>query len=140
MTDYSELKRLAEAHAKKDIEDPIESERVMLVEPKTVLDLIDENEALRQDVDRYRWLRDQKPNSLNLGRNSDHSSNYMRASEWIEQNPEWFDGTPEVDMERMASTDTIWQLQIYPHTPVGFNVLCRATLDDLIDSAMSEEG
>lgn len=92
-----------------------------------------------KDAERYRWLRDQKPNSLNLGRNSDHSSNYMKASEWIEQNPEWFDGTPEADLAAMADTDTIWQLQIYPNTPVGFNVFCRATLDDLIDSAMSEE-
>ncbi|UNM17299.1 hypothetical protein K0P33_17090 [Pseudomonas sp. ArH3a] len=46
MTDYTELKRLAEAHAQKDIADPIESKRVMLVEPKTVLALIAENERL----------------------------------------------------------------------------------------------
>lgn len=99
----------------------------------------DKQISMRKDADRYRWFRDQKPNSLNLGRNSDHSSNYMQASEWIEQNPEWFDGTPEVDMAKMAETNTIWQLQIYPNTPVGFYVYCRSSLDDLIDAVMSEE-
>ncbi|WP_397457753.1 hypothetical protein AB3464_18160 [Pseudomonas asplenii] len=48
MSDYTELKRLAEAHAQKDIADPIESKRVMLVEPAVVLALIAENEALRR--------------------------------------------------------------------------------------------
>jgi hypothetical protein len=46
MSDFSELKRLAEAHAQKDAVDPIESKRVMLVEPTTVLSLIAENERL----------------------------------------------------------------------------------------------
>ncbi|MDI3184678.1 hypothetical protein [Pseudomonas paracarnis] len=46
MTDKTELKRLAEAHVQKDIVDPVESKRVMLVEPKTVLALIAENEEL----------------------------------------------------------------------------------------------
>lgn len=53
MSDYEELKRLAEAHAKKDIEDPIESKRVMMVEPTTVLALIAEIEALKGPHD---WL------------------------------------------------------------------------------------
>ncbi len=50
MTDYTELKRLAEAHAQKDIVDPVESKRVMLVEPKTVLALIAENERNQRMV------------------------------------------------------------------------------------------
>ncbi|WP_371360124.1 hypothetical protein [Pseudomonas sp. KT_2_4] len=48
MSDNTELKRLAEAHVQKDIVDPIESTRVMLVEPKTVLALIAESEQLRE--------------------------------------------------------------------------------------------
>ena len=48
MTDYTELKRLAEAISQKDIADPIESKRVMLVEPAAVLALIAENERLQQ--------------------------------------------------------------------------------------------
>ena len=48
MSEISELKRLAEAHVQKDIVDPIESTRVMLVEPKTVLALIAENERLER--------------------------------------------------------------------------------------------
>ena len=51
MTDNTELKRLAEAHVQKDIVDPIESTRVMLVEPKTVLALIAENEQLAKTAD-----------------------------------------------------------------------------------------
>lgn len=51
MSDKTELKRLAEAHDQKDIADPIESKRVMLVEPAVVLALIAENEALTARVD-----------------------------------------------------------------------------------------
>lgn len=50
MSQYDELKRLAEAHAQKDVVYPIESTRVMLVEPKAVLALIAENERLRVDL------------------------------------------------------------------------------------------
>ncbi|MBP5968705.1 hypothetical protein [Pseudomonas iridis] len=48
MSDYIELKRLAEAHAQKDAANPIESKRVMLVEPTTVLALIAENDSSRK--------------------------------------------------------------------------------------------
>lgn len=47
MSDYTELKRLAEAISQKDIADPIESTRVMLVEPKALLALIAENDRLK---------------------------------------------------------------------------------------------
>lgn len=47
MSDHTELKRVAEAHAQKDIDDPIESKRVMIVEPAEVLGLIAENERLK---------------------------------------------------------------------------------------------
>ncbi|RQO57561.1 hypothetical protein [Pseudomonas sp. KBW05] len=59
MTDNTELKRLAEAHAQKDIADPIESKRVMLVEPAAVLALIAENERLESErADLWRGKRD----------------------------------------------------------------------------------
>lgn len=46
MTDNSELKRQAAAHAQKNIVDPIESKRVMLIDPETVLAMIAENDRL----------------------------------------------------------------------------------------------
>lgn len=52
MTDNTELKRLAEAISQKDIADPIESKRVMLVEPAAVLALIAENERLFKLLER----------------------------------------------------------------------------------------
>lgn len=58
MSDHSKLKELAEAHAQKDAFDPIESKRVMLVEPKTILALIAENESLRKERDNLREDRD----------------------------------------------------------------------------------
>lgn len=85
----------------------------------------------------YRWLRDNKCNSMHLTRNGDHACNYMTASQWIDENPDWFDGTSKEELEKMKETNTIWDLQIYPNTPVGFNVWRAATLDAAIRAAMS---
>jgi hypothetical protein len=79
MTDYSELKRLAEAAIKSGSEsgerwpqddDWFEPERygaeleyVKSISPTTVLELIAENEALRKDAERWRFVRNPVGNS-----------------------------------------------------------------------------
>lgn len=96
-----------------------------------------ENESLRKDAERWRWLRDQKPNSFSVSRNEDHAPNYMTAEQWIDNVPEEFKYVDEFEVQRMKESNTIWALQIYPNTPVGFNKYYAATLDVLIDDEIS---
>ena len=97
-----------------------------------------ELEAALRDAARYRWLRDSTFNQICLSRNGDHACNYVSAKEWIEEcSPEWFDGEPVEEVEKMKASGTIWKLQIYPNTPIGFYVLNRSTLDNAIDAAMN---
>lgn len=94
---------------------------------------------IEKDAMRYRWLRDHICNSLHLERNGDHASNYVTAKQWIEEYcPEDFKECSPEEIQRMKDTNTIWRLQIYPHTPIGFNLWNAATLDAVIDSAMKE--
>lgn len=87
---------------------------------------------------RYRWLRDLKCNQLYLTRDGDHACNYMTAREWIAEHPEDFADDDPAEVELMAATNTIWRLQIYPRTPVGFNVWHASTMDAVIDAAMRD--
>lgn len=97
-------------------------------------------EALERDAARYRWLRDAKPCQLLLYLN-DHASNYQTAAEWIEDGMDNEDitDTPPAELERMKEAGTVWWLQIYPNTPIGFNVWYRSSLDAVIDAAMAEQ-
>jgi hypothetical protein len=87
-------------------------------------------------MNNYEWLAAQTPNSLHLERNGDHACNYRSARQWIEEDqPEWFADTAPELVEAMKATDTIWSLQIYPNTPIGFNKWYGPTLDSVIDQA-----
>lgn len=89
-----------------------------------------------KDAARYRWLRDNVNNSLSLSRNDGHASNYMTAAQWIEEYAtEHFSDTSSEEIQKMKDTNTIWSLQIYPNTPIGFNVWHASTLDAVIDEA-----
>lgn len=60
MSDYSELKRLAEgleAHAEDSFYLPCTIAFERAATPAAVLELIAEVEALRKDAERYQWLR-----------------------------------------------------------------------------------
>ena len=90
-----------------------------------------------QDAKRYRWLREHKCNSLHLDHDGDHACNYVTAKEWIEEYcPDDFTDNSAAEIQAMKDANTIWRLQIYPHTPIGCNVWKGATLDAVIDAAM----
>lgn len=92
-----------------------------------------------KDAERYRWLRDLACNSLSVSKNEDHACNYVTAKEWIERfEPEDFANTAPGEIDLMKFTNTIWRLQIYPHTPVGFNLWNGSTLDSVIAAAIKE--
>ncbi len=97
-----------------------------------------DSEKCERDAMRYRWLRDNKFNSLYLDRNDDISTNYTTAKEWIEERvPEWFEDCDPVELQAMKDTDTIWSIQIYPDTPIGSYTMHGATLDHAIDAAIT---
>lgn len=88
------------------------------------------------NAERFQWLATFKPNQIYLTRN-EHACNYCSVQEWIENYSHdlFKDETPEV-IQAMIAADTIWTLQIYPHTPIGFHRWSRATLEEVIDAAM----
>jgi len=94
----------------------------------------------KKDAGRYRRVRDLACNQLYLTRDGDHACNYMTAKDWIEANHhEYFSDVPPDELQRMKDTNTIWQLQIYPNTPVGSNVWHGATLDSVVDAALTPQ-
>jgi hypothetical protein len=95
-------------------------------------------EAAEAAAARYRWLRDVACNQLYVTRDGDHACNYMTAADWIDEHPEDFVDCDAAEVQRMKDANTIWRVQIYPNTPVGFSFYCAATLDAAIDAAMSE--
>jgi hypothetical protein len=98
------------------------------------------DEELRRDAERYRWLRDLQCNHFTLSRNEDHAPNYTTAKEWIEDYyPEGFKDCDPAEVDRMKSTNTIWSLQIYPDTPVGFVVWYGVTLESVVSTAIEAE-
>lgn len=91
-----------------------------------------------EDARRMRFLSLLRNNHLYLTRNSDHAPNYMTASEWIDSvgpGEPGFDDVPGDELQRMRETNTIWTLQVYPHTPIGFWTASGATVESVIDRA-----
>ena len=97
-----------------------------------------ERDALVAMARRYAWLGSLKCNSLSVTRDDDHACNYMTAAEWIDNSAKDFLHDDPEEVERMKDTNTIWRLQVYPNTPVGFWVIHASTLDAALDAAMAE--
>lgn len=90
--------------------------------------------------ERWEWLCKLDCNHFILDKNAGPAANYVTAKEWIEEyTPEWFKGAPSDVLERMKDANTIWELQIYPSTPIGFNVYFGATMEEAVDAAMARE-
>lgn len=69
-----------------------------------------------------------------------HKSNYETVEEYMVIRE--FDETDWVSPEQRAAAiagDTLWELQWYPNTPVGFNIVCGADLDAVLAFALSQE-
>jgi hypothetical protein len=65
---------------------------------------------------------------------NDHRTIYQSAEEWIEDNSKrdisiiW---VSEKEKQLAIENDSIWLLQWYPDTPVGFYCVCASTLGAL---------
>lgn len=79
--------------------------------------------------------------SLHITHN-DHKSQYQSAAEWVEDMEscradghayaEWIS---DEQMQKAIETDSIWTVQWYPDTPVGFCCLAGADLEAVLAAA-----
>lgn len=76
-------------------------------------------------------------NHVCLGHNENKAS-YMTAKQEIESHTAFYKGVPRETLLAMIEADSIWALQVYPETPVGFFVFHGPTLESVIDEAWEE--
>lgn len=80
--------------------------------------------------------------SLTL-RHNDHKNYYQSAEDWARDNDanRFADWISDEQRAKAIETDSIWTIQWYPHTPVGFCALAAADLELLLAfaSASSEQ-
>ena len=94
-------------------------------------------------LDVLMWLANLDVNSVHLERNGENACNYMTAAQWIEGeiNSYTADDYKECSVEelqRMKDTNTIWSLQIYPSTPIGFYRWLAPTMLEVITKAYKD--
>lgn len=67
---------------------------------------------------------------------NEHRSYYEAAAEWIGQNDHyaWKD---EASKQAAIASDSVWTLQWYPDTPIGFYAVAAPTLEELLELANS---
>lgn len=66
-----------------------------------------------------------------------HRNFYENAADWIEQNDHytWKD---EASKQVAVQSDSVWTLQWYPETPIGFFAVAAPTLEELLTLANGE--
>jgi hypothetical protein len=80
------------------------------------------------------WLPEHKC-GLYLTHN-EHRDSYEGVEEWIVDQETFggqsrFDWTSPEEREKAIRDDSVWVLQWYPNTPVGFNCIAASSLDAL---------
>jgi hypothetical protein len=106
-----------------------------------VRELEKDKAGLVENMGMYEKLIRIKCNSFSLSKNDDHLPNYLTAKDWIEKYE--FDDFKDVDQSeiiKMIDSNTIWKLQIYPDTPIGFYMYYGATCEYVIKQAAIESG
>jgi hypothetical protein len=80
--------------------------------------------------------------SLSLEFNS-HKSSYQTLAQAVEDNfNEWYgdeDFVSPEEKQRAIDTNTLWSLQWYPRSPVGFCLLHASSLDALLKAAAEQD-
>lgn len=97
-----------------------------------------EIEALVKDAGRYRWISENAGCSLSISHN-DHHNVYQTVQDTLDDSQGYYDEIQPDERELMIQSDTIWTVQEYPNTPIGFNVWHAASLSAAIDAAMKEK-
>lgn len=83
--------------------------------------------------------------SLTIGFNDDHACNYATAQMWRD---EWgfyggrfddrIDWVSDEERERAIAQNSVWTLQWYPNTPIGFNCIGASSLSALLTTIQKE--
>ena len=75
---------------------------------------------------------------LYLEHNS-HKDVYESAKDWMDGRFDLYEWKDDESKQRAIDTDSIWTLQWYPDTPVGFYAVAAPTLEELIAFASEEK-
>lgn len=66
-----------------------------------------------------------------------HKDYYESADLWVQDNSGWCQWENEESLQKALTTDSIWTIQWYPKTPVGFICLAAPTLEELLSFVAS---
>lgn len=76
--------------------------------------------------------------SLTIGFNDDHAANYVTAQEWFDEwghyqggDKDYIDWASEEERLKALRENSVWTLQWYPNTPIGFNRIGASSLPAL---------
>lgn len=69
---------------------------------------------------------------------NEHAVYYRTIEDYLEELSGLAD-IPDDMLKRCISAGTVWELQVYPNTPVGFNLYVGSTLDEVVEAAMANE-
>lgn len=86
---------------------------------------------------RLRGLLKGEHSSLTIGFNEDHAPNYMTAAEYEATEP-GDDWVSETEREKALENNTVWSIQWYPQTPVGFCRLKASSLGALVEALQDQ--
>ena len=70
-------------------------------------------------------------------RHNEHKDYYQTVKQFLDEreqmmNIEDDDWATPTSKERAMATDSLWELRWYPNTPVGFNMIFGATLEEVL--------
>lgn len=89
-------------------------------------------------------LADACKGSVTLEANPHRDVYYKSAREWFEHGMDHHrpdeEGPPPEEMAAIEAGATLWWLQWYPHTPIGFNRLFGSNLERMLDAALKDMG
>lgn len=69
---------------------------------------------------------------------NDHKNGYQTVSECIKDYDLFDDFKDKESMERAIKEDSLWILQWYPETPIGFHRVAAPTLEECLELANIE--
>ena len=80
--------------------------------------------------------------SLSIGFNDDHACNYVHAKDWDcygdeKSRIDWVSGD---EKRRALENNSVWTIQWYPDTPVGFYCVAASTFEAAARFALETHG
>lgn len=97
------------------------------------------------DPELLKTLLEGEFSSLTIGFNDDHACNYATAQRWHDEWMEYgggndndrIDWPSEEERLKAISENSVWTIQWYPNSPVGFNCVAASTFEAAARFALS---